>query len=109
MPGVGDEIVALFAGGLCADDDFRLELHGELLLAVPGGGGASIVPYRILWTVAVFFGVVTLLDLAWTIADTLNALMAVPNLLSLLALSPIVVQLTRERLLTALEPIRVGA
>jgi AGCS family alanine or glycine:cation symporter len=52
---------------------------------------------------------VTQLDLAWTIADTLNALMAVPNLISLIALSPIVVQLTRERLLTALEPVQVGA
>ena len=72
-------------------------------------GPRAIVPYRILWTIAVFFGAVTQLDLAWTIADTLNALMAVPNLISLIALSPIVVQLTRERLLTALEPVKVGA
>jgi AGCS family alanine or glycine:cation symporter len=46
----------------------------------------------------VFAGAVTHLDLAWTMADTLNALMAVPNLIALLALAPIVVRLTREQL-----------
>ena len=40
--------------------------------------------------------------IAWTIADTLNALMAVPNLIALLALSPVVVKLTREQLAAAL-------
>lgn len=36
------------------------------------------------------------LDFAWLVADTLNALMAIPNLISLLLLSPIVVSITRE-------------
>jgi AGCS family alanine or glycine:cation symporter len=57
----------------------------------------------VLWTIAVYFGAVTHLDLAWTIADTLNALMAVPNLIALLALSPVVVSLTRTQLRAALE------
>ena len=39
-------------------------------------GHWTIKPYRVLWTIAVFFGAITHLDLAWTIADTLNALMA---------------------------------
>jgi AGCS family alanine or glycine:cation symporter len=51
----------------------------------------------------VFFGAITHLDLAWTIADTLNALMAIPNLIALLALSPVVVQLTRAGLARALQ------
>ena len=46
---------------------------------------------------------ITHLDLAWTIADTLNALMAIPNLVALLALSPVVVQLTRAGLARALQ------
>jgi len=50
-------------------------------------GPRSIMPFRILWTGAAFLGAVTHLDLAWTIADTLNALMAVPNLVALLALA----------------------
>ena len=36
------------------------------------------------------------LDLAWAIADTLNGLMAIPNLIALALLSPIVVKLTKE-------------
>jgi len=47
-------------------------------------GTWTIMPYRVLWTIAAFLGAVTQLDLAWTIADTLNALMAVPEPWSLL-------------------------
>ncbi|MNF34845.1 Sodium:alanine symporter family protein [compost metagenome] len=42
------------------------------------------------------FGAVAQLDFAWLVADTLNGLMAIPNLLSLLLLSPVVVKLTRD-------------
>ncbi|MNY56243.1 Sodium:alanine symporter family protein [compost metagenome] len=45
---------------------------------------------------AVPFGAVAQLDFAWLVADTLNGLMAIPNLLSLLLLSPVVVKLTRD-------------
>jgi AGCS family alanine or glycine:cation symporter len=57
----------------------------------------------VLWTIAVFLGAITHLDLAWTIADTLNALMAVPNLVALLALAPVVVRPKREQLRAALD------
>jgi AGCS family alanine or glycine:cation symporter len=60
------------------------------------------MPYRIVWTIMVFFGAITQLDLAWMIADVLNALMAIPNLVALLALSPVVIQLTRAGLDRAL-------
>jgi AGCS family alanine or glycine:cation symporter len=59
-------------------------------------GTKAILPFRILWVLAVPFGAVAHLDFAWLVADTLNGLMAIPNLLSLLLLSPIVVKLTRE-------------
>ena len=36
------------------------------------------------------------LDLAWAIADTLNGLMAIPNLIALALLSPVVVKLSKE-------------
>ena len=47
---------------------------------------------------SVFVGTVVALDFAWLIADTLNALMAIPNLISLLLLTPVVVRLTGEYL-----------
>ena len=42
------------------------------------------------------FGAIAQLDFAWLLADTLNGLMAIPNLVALLLLSPVVVKLTRE-------------
>lgn len=44
----------------------------------------------------IILGAVTELSLVWDIADTLNGLMAIPNLVGLLGLSPIVIKLTRE-------------
>ncbi|WP_415258047.1 alanine/glycine:cation symporter family protein [Thauera phenylacetica] len=59
--------------------------------------GTSVeAPYRVVWTLFVLVGAVTQLDFVWLVADTLNAFMALPNLISLLLLSPVVVRLTRE-------------
>jgi len=97
MPGVGDEVVAIALAIFAITTIFGWSYYGERCWQFLAGAW-TIKPYRVLWTVAVFFGAVTHLDLAWTIADTLNALMAVPNLVALLALSPVVVRLTREQL-----------
>ncbi len=59
-------------------------------------GEAGILPFRILWVVAVPVGASLNLALVWNIADTLNGMMAIPNLIALLALSGVVVALTRE-------------
>ena len=57
--------------------------------------GTSVeVPYRVLWTMFVLVGAVTQLDFVWLVSDTLNAFMALPNLVSLLLLSPVIVKLT---------------
>jgi alanine or glycine:cation symporter, AGCS family len=53
-------------------------------------------PYRLLWTLFVMIGATTQLDFVWLVADTLNAFMAFPNLISLVLLSPVVVKLTNE-------------
>ena len=52
--------------------------------------------YRILWVVFIYLGAVGSLHLVWDIADTLNGLMAVPNLLSILLSLPLLRKLTRE-------------
>jgi len=59
-------------------------------------GTKAIWPFRVIWVLAVPFGAVAQLDFAWLLADTLNGLMAIPNLISLLLLSPVVVKLTKE-------------
>ena len=55
-----------------------------------------IKPYQVIFCLIIVLGAVTELSLVWDIADTLNGLMALPNLVGLLALSPIVIKLTRE-------------
>ena len=54
--------------------------------------------YRMLYIVAVFVGSVANLTIVWNIADCMNALMAIPNLISLLCLSGIIVHETRKYL-----------
>jgi AGCS family alanine or glycine:cation symporter len=103
MPGIGDEIVAIALGIFALTTILGWAYYGERCWHFLVGDW-TILPYRIVWTIMVFFGAVTQLDLAWTIADTLNALMAIPNLIALLALSPVVVQLTRAGLDRALQP-----
>jgi len=56
----------------------------------------SIVIYRILWVLGVFVGANLKLNMVWTLADTANAFMAVPNLLSLVILTPIIVKETSD-------------
>jgi alanine or glycine:cation symporter, AGCS family len=101
MPGIGGEVVAIALGIFALTTILGWAYYGERCWQFLVGDW-TILPYRILWTIAVFFGAITHLDLAWTIADTLNALMAIPNLVALLALSPVVVQLTRAGLANAL-------
>ena len=52
--------------------------------------------YQIIFCGVMIIGGVIKLQLAWDIADTLNGLMAIPNLIALLLLSPVVVKLTKE-------------
>jgi len=61
-------------------------------------GKKLILPYRILWIIAVFFGSVATLPLVWNFSDTMNALMAVPNLISIVCLHKIIVRETRRYL-----------
>ncbi len=59
-------------------------------------GTWAIFPFRVAWVVAVPVGALVELDMVWLIADTLNAFMAVPNLIALLLLGPVVFKVTRE-------------
>ena len=59
-------------------------------------GIRAVVPYRWLFCGIVLVGALGKLDIIWSLADILNALMAVPNLIALLVLSPVVLQETRR-------------
>jgi AGCS family alanine or glycine:cation symporter len=59
-------------------------------------GTRGILPFRLAWVIAIPVGTMVELDIIWLIADTLNALMAIPNLIALLLLSPLVFRISRD-------------
>lgn len=61
-------------------------------------GPRVIHPYRWLWVIAVMLGSVLSLPVVWTFADIANGMMAIPNLISLLALSGVLIAETRQYL-----------
>jgi len=59
-------------------------------------GVRAIMPFRVLWVLAIPVGAGLNMGIVWLIADTLNAFMAIPNLVALLLLSPVVFTLSKE-------------
>ena len=95
LPGVGSYIVTLglsiFAFTTILGWSFYSEKCVEYLF-----GEAAIKSFRVLWILAVPVGATASLDFIWLVADTLNALMAIPNLIALILLSPVVFKLTKD-------------
>jgi AGCS family alanine or glycine:cation symporter len=93
FPG-GDIIVTL---GLCLFAFTTMigwSFYGERCVVFLMGTRANL-PIRLLWVLAIPVGTLVQLDLVWLIADTLNAFMAIPNLVALLLLGPLVFRLSR--------------
>ncbi|MCL7463151.1 sodium:alanine symporter family protein [Pseudomonas sp. NW5] len=94
LPGVGAHLIAgalaLFAFTTILGWGYYGEKCWEYL-----AGTRSRLPFRMLFVLAIPFGAVAHLEFAWLAADTLNGLMAIPNLIALLLLSPVVLRLTR--------------
>ena len=59
-------------------------------------GSKAAKVYQVIFVAVILVGAALELDLVWNIADTLNGFMAVPNLVAVLTLSPVVIQLTKE-------------
>ena len=59
-------------------------------------GHKAVKPYQLLFVIVIVLGAVADLTLVWDISDTLNGLMAIPNLIGLLLLSPVVIKVTRD-------------
>lgn len=66
------------------------EYHGEKALEYIVKKKSICMAYRIIFSVIAFFGATMSLDLVWNLSDIANALMAIPNLICLLALSGVI-------------------
>lgn len=95
LPGIGGDVLtialALFAFTTILGWSYIGEKCWGYLLGVK-----AIWPFRVCWVAAVYWGATAQLDFVWLLADTLNGLMALPNLAALLLLSPVVVRLTKS-------------
>lgn len=95
LPGVGNYIVTFGLVIFAFTTILGWSVYGERCVEFLFGVRA-IWPFRLLWVVAIPVGATLKLDFVWLLADTLNALMAIPNLIALVLLSPVVFRLTRE-------------
>ena len=95
LPGVGGYIIAvsltIFAFTTILGWSYYCERSLQYLFGVK-----IIMPFRAVWSVAALVGATLKLSFVWLLADTLNALMALPNLVALALLSPIVFKITKE-------------
>lgn len=94
LPG-GNYIVAIALSVFAFTTILGWSFYGEKCVQYLFGVKA-IVPFRVLWILAVPIGAISSLEFVWLVADTLNAMMALPNLIALMLLSPVVFKLTKE-------------
>lgn len=95
LPGAGGYIIAValsvFAFTTILGWSYYCERSLEYLFGVK-----IIMPFRVIWSLAALVGATLKLGFVWLLADTLNALMAIPNLIALALLSPIVFKITKD-------------
>ncbi len=95
LPGVGGYIIAISLSVFAFTTILGWSFYGEKCIGFFFGPRA-LMPYRVLWVAAIYFGATAELSFIWLLADTLNAMMAIPNLIALVLLSPVVFKLTKE-------------
>ncbi len=83
--------LALFAFSTILGWSYYGEKSIEFLVGIK-----AIKPYRYIFTIFVLIGAISELDTVWAVADLFNALMAFPNLIGLLLLTPVIVSVTKE-------------
>ncbi len=94
LPGPGSVIVTTGLIFFAFSTLLSWSYYGEKCFEYLTGGGGLF--YRLAWIVLIVVGATGGLRAVWAIADTLNALMAIPNLIGLIGLAGIVLQLNRQ-------------
>ena len=92
----GDHLVAIATMLFTATTILGWGYYSERCLEFLVGVGAPLRIFRFVWVAVVVIGAVATFETVWTVADILNGLMALPNLVALLLLSPVVFRLTGE-------------
>ena len=98
LPYVGGAVIAISTAFFALSTILGWAYYGEVCAGYifKKRQTVAVYAYRAVYVVFVFVGAVAQIDIVWLIADCFNALMAVPNLIALIALSGVVVKLTRD-------------
>ncbi|GAB2712046.1 alanine/glycine:cation symporter family protein [Halomonas garicola] len=94
LPGMGNEIVSIVLAVFAFTTILGWAFYGEKCCQFLFGA-RSIPLYRVVFVLAIPLGAVANLGLIWLMADTFNAMMAIPNLIALALLSPVVFKLAK--------------
>ncbi|MEF8794053.1 alanine/glycine:cation symporter family protein [Thiohalorhabdus sp.] len=95
LPGPGDAVVAFGLIIFAFSTTLTWAFYGERCLEFLAGVRGLMV-FRVVWVIALMVGAVASLDLVWQIANVTMALMAIPNLIALLLLSPVVFRISHR-------------
>ncbi|MGQ7248448.1 alanine/glycine:cation symporter family protein [Halomonas sp. V046] len=95
LPGFGEAIVAIALAVFAFTTILGWSFYGEKCFQFLFGT-RSIMLYRVLFVLAIPLGAMAQLGFIWLMADTFNAMMAIPNLIALALLSPVVFKLTKD-------------
>lgn len=97
LPGVGGVIVTLATIFFALSTILGWAYYGEVSMEfLSGNSKKAVLIYRCIYVVFVFLGTVGSLDLIWSISETMNGLMAIPNLIALIGLSKVIKSVTKE-------------
>lgn len=95
LPGIGSIMVAVCLSLFAFTTAMSWCVYGERC-AIYFFGDKAQIPFRVVYCIAIPVGILVKLNLVWLLADTCNALMAIPNLIAILLLSPVLFKLVRE-------------
>ncbi len=95
LPGPGGYIVAIGIIFFAFSTAISWSYYGDRCIDYLFGQ-KMVLPYRILYCILLPVGAAVQLELVWTVSDIFNAMMAWPNLIGLLFLSPVVLRKTKE-------------
>ncbi len=95
LPGIGGYIVSMGLVFFAFSTIIGWYYYGSKCIEYIAGLKATEI-YKWIWVILTFIGATTSLDTVWNISDMFNGLMAIPNLIGLIALSPLIFEMTKK-------------
>ena len=97
IPGIGGIIVTLSTVFFALSTILGWAYYGEVSMEfLSGNSKKAVLAYRIVYVAFVFLGTVGNLNLIWSISETMNGLMAIPNLIGVIGLYKVIKNTTKE-------------